>query len=341
MALIPKLKSTIGRNYGVEKDDTLTMKNVLKKLGHYATPNYGMTPFPDEQMFEGIRGFQKAKGLLVDGVVAPQGPTARALGEALRPTVPRRAMLAAKAAASGRPLGATLLGGLLPQASGPKGRPDPRSAESGSGGGIRLAHSAGQPSAAAAAPRSPQPPPRVPLKGGLYSGAFLDAIAKAEHNVKGYAEVNPDKAWGRYQMTKGALIDAGIHDSNAKNWMGPLARKMGITSEHDFLNNPLAQEKAVQVYLERTERALRNKGATVHIGRTFKGIKAKITITPSGLLAAAHRRGAGNVALYLDHLKRHNWISDRSTFPDGKLEEIFLNVETRVRLFQATQHRRP
>ena len=33
MALIPKLKNTIGRNYGVEADDTLTMKNVLKRLG--------------------------------------------------------------------------------------------------------------------------------------------------------------------------------------------------------------------------------------------------------------------------------------------------------------------
>ena len=96
MALIPKLKNTIGRNYSVEENDTLTMKNVLKRLGHYETPDYGMTPFPDEPMFEGIRGFQKTKGLAVDGVVAPQGPTARALGEALQPTVPRRARLAAR-----------------------------------------------------------------------------------------------------------------------------------------------------------------------------------------------------------------------------------------------------
>ena len=109
MALIPKLKNTIGRNYGVEADDTLTMKNVLKRLGHYKTPDYGMTPYPDEPMFAGIRGFQKAKGLLVDGVVEPQGPTARALGEALQPTVPRRTMLAAKAAAAGRPVGGTHL----------------------------------------------------------------------------------------------------------------------------------------------------------------------------------------------------------------------------------------
>ncbi len=127
MALIPKLKNTIGRNYGVEADDTLTMKNVLKRLGHYKTPDYGMTPYPDEPMFAGIRGFQKAKGLLVDGVVEPQGPTARALGEALQPTVPRRTMLAAKAAAAGRPVGGTIFDSLLGQAPSPKERPDTRS----------------------------------------------------------------------------------------------------------------------------------------------------------------------------------------------------------------------
>jgi hypothetical protein len=144
-----------------------------------------MTPFPDEPMFESIRGFQKAKGLAVDGVVEPQGPTARALGEALQPTVPRRAMLAAKAAASGRPLGVTIFDSLLGQAPRPNERPQTRPTDSGRVVGTRLAQPAGQPGAATAAPRFPQPPPRVPLKGGLYSGAFLDAIAKAEHNVKG------------------------------------------------------------------------------------------------------------------------------------------------------------
>ena len=161
-----------------------------------------MTPFPDEPMFESIRGFQKAKGLAVDGVVEPQGPTARALGEALQPTVPRRAMLAAKAAASGRPVGGTIFDSLLTKASSPKERPHTRPTGSEREIGTRLAQSTGQPGTATATPRSPQPPPRVPLKGGLYSGAFLDDIAKAEHNVKGYAEVNPGKAWGRYQMTR-------------------------------------------------------------------------------------------------------------------------------------------
>ena len=336
MALIPKLKNTIGRNYGVEADDTLTMKNVLKRLGHYKTPDYGMTPFPDEPMFEGIRGFQKAKGLLVDGVVAPRGPTARALGEALQPTVPRRARLAGKIAASGRPPGTTIFDGLLARASGGKGRPDARSPELGRGVGTRLAQSAGQ---SGAAGRSPQPPGRVPLEGGLYSGGFLDAIAEAEKNVRNYAEVNPGKAWGRYQMTEGALIDAGIYDRITKRWTGFLARQLGITSEQDFLKGPLAQEKAFEVYLEKTEGYLRDKGATAYAGQIIEGIEGRITLTKGTLLGAAHREGAGNVVKYLDHLKRHNWVSEPSTFPEGKLGEKFLHIETRLRTFQGIRHR--
>ena len=180
---------------------------------------------------------------------------------------------------------------------------------------------------------------RVPLPGGIYAGAFLDAIARAERNTKGYSEVNPGRAWGRYQMVRRALIDAGIRDPDTKEWTGPLARKLGIESEQDFLASPLAQEKAFQAYLKRTERALRNNGVTAYLGQTIHGIKGKITIAEGNLLAAAHREGAGTVARYLDHLKRHNWKSDPSTFPPGKLGEKFLHIETRLRTFQGIHHR--
>ena len=339
MAAMRKFKNIIGREYGFGEDETLSMKNILRQLGHYETPDYGMTPYPDERMFEGIRGFQKAKGLAIDGVVEPNGPTARALGDALRPTIPRRARKADKIVAPGRPAGATIFGSLLPQATGGKRRPDARSTEPRRGVGTRLAQSASPPGAAGTAPRSPQPPARVPLEGGLYSGAFLDAIVKAEHNVKGYAELNPGKAWGRYQMTEGALIDAGIRDRNTRMWIGSLARQLGITSEQDFLNSPLAQEKAIEVYLEKTERYLRDKGATAYAGQTIDGIKGDIALTKGSLLAAAHREGAGNVVKYLDHLKRHNWISEPSTFPKSKLGEKFLHIETRLRTFQGIRHR--
>jgi len=205
--------------------------------------------------------------------------------------------------------------------------------------GTRLAQSAGPPDAAGATPRSPQPPARVLLKGGVYSGAFLDAIAEAEHNVKGYAELNPDQAWGRYQMTEKALIDARFLDPGTKQWTGPLARQMRLTSEQDFLKNPLAQEKAFQVYLLETEKYLRNTGARAYVGQTIDGIEGEITLTEGSLLAAAHREGAGNVTRYLNHLERHNWVSEPSTFPEGRLGEKFLHIETRLRTFQGIRHR--
>ena len=94
---------------------------------------------------------------------------------------------------------------------------------------------------------------------------------------------------------------------------------MGIKGEQDFLRNPLAQEMAIEAYLLKTERALGNKGILAYAGQTIDGIKGNIALTEGRLLAAAHRQGTGNVALYLDHLKRHNWISDPSTFPKGQL----------------------
>ena len=111
---------------------------------------------------------------------------------------------------------------------------------------------------------------RFPLPGGIYAGAFLDAIARTERNTKGYGEVNPGQAWGRYQMTKDALIDGGMLDPDTMRWTGPLARRLGIESEEDFLASPQAQEKAFQAYLKRTEHYLRNHGALAHLGRTIE-----------------------------------------------------------------------
>jgi hypothetical protein len=63
------------------------------------------------------------------------------------------------------------------------------------------------------------------------------------------------------------------------------------------------------------------------------GVKAQITVTESGLLAAAHRQGAGMVKQYLDHQRRHNWTTNPKTFPKNKKNQ-FLSVETRLREFQ-------
>ncbi len=57
------------------------------------------------------------------------------------------------------------------------------------------------------------------------------------------------------------------------------------------------------------------------------------SVTESGLLAAAHRQGAGMVKQYLDHQRRHNWTTNPKTFPKNKKDQ-FLGVETRLREFQ-------
>lgn len=49
-----RLKSTIGRSYRVDPDDTRRTKETLRELGYYETPSYGITPYPDEPMFRGI-----------------------------------------------------------------------------------------------------------------------------------------------------------------------------------------------------------------------------------------------------------------------------------------------
>lgn len=51
------------------------MKGALQTLGEYETPAYGMTPYPDTPMFEGMKRVQKKNGLTVDGIARPGGPT--------------------------------------------------------------------------------------------------------------------------------------------------------------------------------------------------------------------------------------------------------------------------
>ena len=59
----------------IDADDIINVKNGLKNLGYYKTPEHGMTKFGDSSMFEGMRNFQKDHKLTVDGVMKPQGET--------------------------------------------------------------------------------------------------------------------------------------------------------------------------------------------------------------------------------------------------------------------------
>jgi len=74
-APIFQIKKTIGDDYNVDLEDSLSTKQALERLGYYETPSYGMTPYPDRHMFDSMKAFQKDEGLQVDGLMRPGGPT--------------------------------------------------------------------------------------------------------------------------------------------------------------------------------------------------------------------------------------------------------------------------
>jgi peptidoglycan hydrolase-like protein with peptidoglycan-binding domain len=83
-----KISKTLGREYNVALEDVKKVKSALLKLGYYQTPKYGMTPYPDEELFRAVKAFQKDKGLKVDGIMRPDGETVMALNGKLPSELP-------------------------------------------------------------------------------------------------------------------------------------------------------------------------------------------------------------------------------------------------------------
>ena len=104
---------------------------------------------------------------------------------------------------------------------------------------------------------------------------------------------------GKYQMGEAALIDAGYYKKPAgrynNDWSGSFTGKDGIKSIQDFLNSPIAQENAQIIFKKKQWGYLKAVGAHNYVGKTINGY----VITQSGLLAAAHLKGAGSVIKYL------------------------------------------
>ena len=78
-----QLNNPLRRTSSAYPDDVLNTKTALQGVGYYDPPKWGVTPYPDNDMFEGIRAFQKRKGLKVDGYINPGGETEDALSKAL------------------------------------------------------------------------------------------------------------------------------------------------------------------------------------------------------------------------------------------------------------------
>ena len=64
--------------------DVLNVKRALNRMGFYDVPDYGMTPYADRTMFDGIRRFQRANGLRVDGLMQRGRETERAMNDRLQ-----------------------------------------------------------------------------------------------------------------------------------------------------------------------------------------------------------------------------------------------------------------
>lgn len=166
----------------------------------------------------------------------------------------------------------------------------------------------------------------------------------------GYA-ASGNGAYGRYQMRVPALKDAGLIDRDG-NWTG----KYGLDSVEDFLRQPAAQEKAFADFMARAEGYVR-QDVRDYAGRQIDGKLARFPVTEAGLLAAAHRQGAGMLAPYFAFQRANNWKSGNfENIPtavaakiaelQGNVEnpqsarDVLSSIETRLREFSGIPYRR-
>ncbi len=101
---------------------------------------------------------------------------------------------------------------------------------------------------------------------------FLKAIGHRESGNR-YNIVNKYGYMGKYQFGKSTLKGLGFK-----------------VTQDEFLNSPHIQEKAMQALLEHNHKKLK-KQIKKYCGQTINGVY----ITESGVLAAAHLAGQGNV----------------------------------------------
>lgn len=105
--------------------------------------------------------------------------------------------------------------------------------------------------------------------------AFKEALAFKESQGK-YEVVNSFGYLGKYQFGSTTLHRFNIYDTE------------------EFLKNPTLQEKAF-VALCKVNKWILRKDIKRSVGKTINGVK----VTESGILAAAHLSGAGNVKKFL------------------------------------------
>lgn len=114
----------------------------------------------------------------------------------------------------------------------------------------------------------------LPYLGKTFNG-FKEALAFKESRGN-YFTVNEFGYLGKYQFGAETL------------------KLIGVYNPSTFLSNPELQEKAFKANVERNKWILR-KDIECFVGKTIGGV----LVTESGMLAAAHLAGAGNVKKFL------------------------------------------
>jgi hypothetical protein len=141
----------------------------------------------------------------------------------------------------------------------------------------------------------------VPYVGKSYKGFCHDlGFSESSNN---YRAVNRLGYVGKYQFGWSAL------------------RWVGVNSKSVFLSNPDLQESAFKALIAKNKFVLRDYIAT-YAGKTVGGIK----VTESGLIAAAHLGGAGNVMKFLKS-NGENVFADANNVPITKYMKQFANYD--------------
>ena len=149
-----------------------------------------------------------------------------------------------------------------------------------------------------------------PVLGTSYTG-FKEALAFSESSGN-YFAVNSLGYKGRYQFGNSTL-----------KWVG-------VDSARDFMNSPAMQESAFDVLVAKNKFVLREY-INAFDGKTIGGFK----VTESGLIAAAHLCGAGNVMKFLDS-GGEDVFADANNVPLTSYLSRFGNFDTSIIRANAT-----
>ena len=85
-----KLNKDVASSSAVAIEDMLPLKSYLKKFGAYDVPSYGMTEYPDNELFEGIKTYQRKNNLTIDGIMKKDGETINSLNQEISQNKPSR-----------------------------------------------------------------------------------------------------------------------------------------------------------------------------------------------------------------------------------------------------------